>query len=238
MANFNTHISVAFVASGVAALVIYKAGMVSGSEYLLCVIAGTLGGLLPDIDLENSVPARIGFNVLSLLIAFGMVIYWSSRLSLMTLAIVWLLTYVIMRYGVFNLFSSLTVHRGIVHSLPYLGILALGVVYASFYGMKFGATVSWFLGAFVFFGAVIHLILDEVYSVNVFGLKLKKSFGTALKVFDTSQPWQYAGLYAGVIAMLVFAPPFEIFWKTLTDPISWLILQKNLLPNGISVPTF
>ena len=52
MANFNTHISVAFVASGVTGLVIYKAGMLIAPEYLMCVVAGTIGGLLPDIDLE------------------------------------------------------------------------------------------------------------------------------------------------------------------------------------------
>lgn len=230
MANFNTHISVAFVASGAAALVVYKAGMVSGAEYLLCVIAGTLGGLLPDIDLESSVPARIGFNVISLLVAFGMVIYWSARLSLVGLGLTWLATYLVMRWGVLQAFCRLTVHRGLVHSLPYMMLLALGLVYASFYGMKYGAVFSWFVGLFLFFGSMIHLLLDEIYSVNVFGLKLKKSFGTALKVFEPSKSGWYVGLYLGVIVLLVFAPPFKVFWQTLTDPISWLILQKNLLP--------
>ena len=42
MANFNTHISVAFVASGVTGLVIYKAGMLTAPEYLMCVVAGTI----------------------------------------------------------------------------------------------------------------------------------------------------------------------------------------------------
>lgn len=233
MANFNTHISVAFVASGMTALLFYKAGMLSGAQFLLCCVVGTVGGLLPDIDLDHSVPARIGFNVMSLLTAFGMVIYWAGVLSLAVLMVVWALTYIIMRYGVFNLFSTLTVHRGIVHSIPYMAIVALGAVYASFYGLKYGVVLSWFLGGFLFFGSLVHLILDEVYSVNVFGLRLKKSFGTALKVFDSQQKWWYVGLYTLILLLLLFAPNFHLFWQTVTDPISWLILKDNLMPTSL-----
>lgn len=233
MANFNTHISVAFVASGVGALVVYKAGMLSGTEFFLCALTGTVGGLLPDIDLDHAVPAKVGFNLVSLLTAFGMVIYWSGSLSLTELMATWLLTYGVMRYGVFNIFSSLTVHRGIVHSIPYMLILALALVYASFYGLGKGAVVSWFFGLFLLFGALVHLVLDEIYSVNVFGLSVKKSFGTALKVFSRDQMWWYIGLYALVVVMLMFAPNFKVFWSTITDPISWIILHDNLLPNAL-----
>lgn len=235
MANFNTHVSVAFVGSGMTALVLYKAGIVTGLEYLLCTIVGTLGGLLPDIDLDHSVPARIGFNVLALLSAFVMVIALSSQLSLASLMAVWLLTYLVMRYGVFNLFSSLTAHRGIVHSVPYMAILALILVNACFYGFKYAATLSWALGLFLFTGSMIHLVLDEVYSVNVFGLRLKKSFGTALKFFEPKRPWWYIGLYVAVVVLLVFSPPFSLFWHRLTDPVSWMILKKNLLPASVTV---
>lgn len=236
MANFNTHLSVAFVASGISALVLYKAGILVGMEFLLCTMVGTVGGLLPDIDLDHSVPAKIGFNVLALLTAFLMVMYWSSQLSLVFLMVVWLLTYLIMRYGVFNLFSSLTVHRGVVHSLPYLGIVALLLVDIGFYLMKYTAVLSWTLGLFLFFGSLIHLILDEIYSVNVFGLKLKKSFGTALKVFEKQRIGLYLMLYVIMVVLLVFSPPFKLFWHTLTDPISWLILKKNLLPSTLISP--
>lgn len=236
MANFNTHISVAFVASGVAGLVIYKAGMLTAPEFLTCVLTGTIGGLLPDIDLDHSVPATIGFNLVSLLTAFLIVIILSGQLSLAELALTWLATYLLMRYGVFNLYSKLTVHRGIVHSIPYLAIMAMGLVYASFYGFKHGVVISWFLGLFLLFGALIHLLLDEIFSVNLLGLSVKKSFGTAFKVFDVKQTWWYVGLYALLAVMIVFAPPFKVFWHTLNDPISWFILKKNLLPTGMALP--
>lgn len=238
MANFNTHLSVAFVASGMSALVLHKAGILTGAEFLLCTVVGTLGGLLPDIDLDSSVPARIGFNVLALLTAFLVVMYWTTVMSLASLMVVWLLTYVIMRYGVFNLFSSLTVHRGVVHSLPYLAIMALLLVDMSFYGLKYSAVLSWSLGVFLLAGSLIHLVLDEVYSVNVFGLKLKKSSGTAFKIFEYKRRWLYLGLYAALMVLVIFAPPFDLFWHTLTDPMTWLMLKKNLLPNGVSLPIF
>ena len=34
----------------------------------------------------------------------------------------------------------------------------------------------------VFWGYLIHLILDEIYSVDITGRKIKKSFGSALKI--------------------------------------------------------
>lgn len=148
MANFNTHISVAFVASGVTGLVIYKAGMLTAPEYLMCVVAGTIGGLLPDIDLDHSVPATVGFNVVSLLSAFFIVILCVGQFSLVALAGLWLASYLLMRYGVFNLYSKLTVHRGIVHSIPYLGIIAIASCTPAFMGLSKALLSVGFWGCF------------------------------------------------------------------------------------------
>ena len=86
------------------------------------------------------------------------------------------------------------------------------------------------------FGAIVHLLLDEMFSVNLLGLSVKKSFGTAFKVFKFDQIGWYLGLYAILAALIVFAPPFKVFWQTLQDPISWLILKKNILPTAINLP--
>lgn len=66
--------------------------------------------------------------------------------------------------------------------------------------------MSWLFGLFLFFGSLIHLLLDEIYSVNVFGLKVKKSFGTAIKFFERQKIWQYALLYL-MIAVLFYVAP-------------------------------
>ncbi|ELA09581.1 hypothetical protein MOMA_04225 [Moraxella macacae 0408225] len=230
MANFNTHITTAFIISSTTSLVLYKAGMLSPLEFFLCAITGTVGGLLPDIDLAHAVPARVGFNLLSILTAFGAVILWIGYLTFVELLAVGLISYSMMRWGVFLLFSSLTRHRGIVHSIPYMGVLSVMLVHVSFYGLKNGVVFSWFLGWFLFFGALIHLLLDEIYSVNVFGLRLKKSFGTAMKFFDTNQKTHYFLLYVILAILLLFAPSYQIFWQTITEPTSWQLLKQNLLP--------
>lgn len=238
MANFNTHLTTAFLLSSTASLVVYKAGMVSTSEFLCCAVMGTVGGLLPDIDLDYSVPARVGFNLLSMVVAFSAVIFWIGQLSVAELVAVWLISYAMMRWGVFMLFNSLTVHRGIVHSVPYMAVLSLAVVYISFYGFKKGTIFSWFMGTFLFFGAMIHLLLDEIYSVNIFGLKIKNSFGTAIKFFEIKNQRMYLLLYAIIAVMVFFAPPYHLFWETLTNPTTLALLEKNLLPEYLADKKF
>ena len=78
------------------------------------------------------------------------------------LVAVWLLGFVTMRHGVLALYSQLTVHRGMVHSVPYMAVLALLVVLLAHHGFGQTALASWFLGLFVWFGALVHLLLDEL----------------------------------------------------------------------------
>ena len=73
MANFNTHLNVAFMASGVASLTVYKAGLIDDSGFLMCVMLGTVGGLLPGLD--NSTPIKLGFNLISFVFAFALVMH-------------------------------------------------------------------------------------------------------------------------------------------------------------------
>lgn len=44
MANFNTHLNVAFMVSGTLSLTVYKAGLIDDSGFLVCVALGTIGG--------------------------------------------------------------------------------------------------------------------------------------------------------------------------------------------------
>ncbi len=235
MANFNTHFNVAFAASGVMGLVFYKAGMLSGSTFLGCVAMGTVGGLLPDIDSDHSTPVRVGFVVLSMAVAFALVVWLVAQLSLLALIGVWVLTFVTMRHGVLALYSHLTVHRGMVHSVPYMALLALLVVWGSHHGFGTSAQTSWFLGAFTWFGALVHLVLDELYSVNLLGMKLKKSSGTALKFFRWEQRHRYVTLYAVVAFLCWWGPPAGAFWATLNDPLGWLLLKQALLPSALGL---
>ncbi len=233
MANFNTHLNGAFAVSGIAALTIYKTGLIDDSAFLMCVALGTIGGLLPDLDSDNSTPIKLGFNLASFMFAFGLVMHWRDELSLLALIVLWLAGYGFMRYIVFKLFTSLTVHRGIIHSVPYMAVLGLGLTYFSYLVMENALIASWFYGIFLFGGALVHLSLDEMYSVNLSGMTMKRSSGTAMKFYQHRDKWWYLLLYALIAALIYFAPPFEPFWEQVRDPAPWAKLRVGMLPTFV-----
>ncbi len=233
MANFNTHLNVAFMVSGTLSLTVYKAGLIDDSGFLMCVALGTIGGLLPDLDSDNSTPIKLGFNIISFIFAFGLVMHWRSELSLLALIVLWLIGYGFMRYVVFSVFTTITVHRGVIHSVPYMAILGLGLPCLSYYGLQLPLTTSWFYGSFLFIGALVHLLLDELYSVNLSNMKMKRSSGTAMKFYQHKDKWWYLLLYATVVLLVYAAPPFELFWSRLSDPSAWAQLKVGMLPEMI-----
>ncbi|UTO04070.1 metal-dependent hydrolase [Moraxella sp. FZLJ2107] len=219
MANFQTHLSVGAAASIAIAGGGHYAELYGITTAVLCAIVGTLGSLLPDIDLEHSKPASQGFFAVSLIVSTLITILYANRYSadqlVLDALILWATAFLVLRFGLFELFSRLTTHRGMVHSVPYMAVFALALVSGVFYGLKLTAFVSWVFGAMLFIGAMVHLLLDEIYSVNAFGLKLKKSFGTALKFFETDKLIQYACLYAVLAVLFYIAPPYQDFWRGL-----------------------
>ena len=230
MANFNTHLNVAFAVSGITALTIYKTGLIDDSGFLMCVALGTAGGLLPDLDSDHSTPIKLGFNLASFIFAFGLVMHWRSDLSLLALMALWLAGYGFMRYVVFHVFTTMTVHRGVIHSVPYMAILGLGLTYISYYIMHNPLTASWFYGLFLFGGALVHLSLDELYSVNLSGMRMKRSSGTAMKFYQHKDRWWYLLLYALLAVLVYFAPPFETFLQQVSDPAPWAQLRVDMMP--------
>lgn len=233
MANFNTHLNVAFMVSGTLSLAVYKAGLIDDSGFLVCVALGTIGGLLPDLDSDNSTPIKLGFNITSFVFAFGLVMHWRSELSLLALMVLWLAGYGFMRYIVFYIFTNMTVHRGVIHSVPYMAIMGLGMTCLSYYGLQMPLTASWFYGLFLFGGAMVHLLLDELYSVNLSNMKMKRSSGTAMKFYQHKDKWWYLLLYVIVALLVYFAPPFDGFWQQLSDPTAWAQLKVGILPEMV-----
>lgn len=211
MANFNTHFSVALIASTALATYGAMAGLYGFFDATMLACAGTIGGLLPDIDLNHSKISRVGFNIASGIGAgFGLILYLQHHPTTPLHALMFGgLSFLIIRYGVFSIFGRVTVHRGMVHSVPYMALVSL--LFVDFFHtlLDVSLILSWFLGVFVFFGAIIHLILDEIYSVNFFGLKVKKSFGTALKFFDKKNPFGYVVLY-GLLGLAWYFSPAKL----------------------------
>ena len=106
MANFNTHLAVASVGSGLCATVAL-AGHAAPNNYLLTLtLAGTIGGILPDIDLERAVPARMLFSVLGIVAAFIALFTLQEEHSIAELWLVWLGAYFITRLAFIKLSRS------------------------------------------------------------------------------------------------------------------------------------
>lgn len=188
MADFKTHVTVAALISVPLAVGAYVFGLADIKSTLVYMLAGTLGGMLPDIDADESIAIDIVFRLfavltagLSVLARLEHMIYW----HLMALAIA---CYFVIRIPVQWLFEKLTVHRGVLHSLLANVLFTAIAVPLAYHVFALKAQTAWGVGGFVFLGATIHLILDELYSVELSGLRVKRSFGTALKLTDCSEP--------------------------------------------------
>jgi hypothetical protein len=232
MANFNTHLAVASVGSGLCATVAL-AGHAAPNTYLLTLtLAGAIGGILPDIDLEKAQPSRMLFSALGVIFAFTALFAFKRQYSIAELWLVWLGTYLAVRYGVFYLFHKRTYHRGIWHSL--LAGAFFMVLTAVLFERVLGEppALSWLTGFFVLIGFIIHLVLDEIYSVDIEGAHLKRSFGSALKLFDYRSIRASVAMalaFAGVIAL---APPSKDFEDMVKAPVLFAFLKERMLPKG------
>ena len=219
MANFNVHLSVAATASSVVAVLGVNLNVVDVSHAPWLVFLGIIGGMLPDIDAVNSKPVRLLFNVLALLSATAVLsalknYVASYQLLLFAAAIYWLT-----RYFVLASLARFTVHRGIFHSVLALLFFALLMVCISDYAFKQNAIYAWLNGFFLGFGFLVHLLLDEIYSVDLSNLRIKKSFGTALKLIN------YKNLPSSALMMLL---TIFFYWATPSSLPLLTISQHSL----------
>lgn len=184
MANFKTHLFTASGIGGVAAIACMKAGVAPAAETPALFVLGALGGLLPDIDSDRSVPIRIGFNLLAFALAFLTMFQFVGKYTVLELASVWLGVFVGVRYGVLELFTAFTTHRGAFHSVLAAVFFCLGTVSVSYHLFARPDRIAWLYGVFIGFGYLIHLLLDELFSVDLLNRRVKSSFGSALKIIS------------------------------------------------------
>lgn len=232
MANFNTHLAVAAVGSGLCATVAMAGNAAPNSYLLTLTLAGAIGGILPDIDLENAVPSRILFNALGVVLAFIALFTLRKQYSIAELWIVWLGVYLAVRYGVFMIFHQRTKHRGIFHSLLAGGFFM--VLTAIIFNRLLGEppALAWLTGFFLLIGFIIHLVLDEIYSVDIEGASIKRSFGSALKPFDYHSLKTSLLMAAAFVLAIAIAPPSKDFEDMVRAPTLFAFLKDRLLPKG------
>lgn len=230
MANFTTHVAAGIIGSGVLATLTLAANIVTPGEIMTLVFAGAFGAVLPDIDLGHSRASQAMFAGLGVFIAFVLLFNISYRYSIAEMWIIWIATYVGVRYIGHNVFHHLSRHRGVFHSL--LAGLLFAFLTAAFYSKVFGAseTLSWLAATFMFAGYLIHLVLDEIYSVDVLNERVKESFGSALKIIDLRYPYATAALAACTIGAFFLTPAYGTFVSVFGSPEVWAYFHDRLLP--------
>lgn len=184
MANFKTHLIVPANASGIAATGLYYYNQIEFISIPWFIFLGAIGGLLPDIDSDNSRALKILFNASAMLVSILFILAYKDQHSLQYLLGIALGLFIIVRYPLLAAFKYLTVHRGVFHSLLSAVFFILLTVYVSHHEFHHSRYISWINGLFIGFGFIIHLILDECYSVDLKNARLKRSFGTAFKLFS------------------------------------------------------
>ncbi|WAS91333.1 metal-dependent hydrolase [Nannocystis punicea] len=217
MANFRVHFLGAAIPSAVAAGLAIAGELVTPLVGGACFGLGVLGGMLPDIDADSSVPTRIIFGALAVAAAAAVVLalHVDSAPGLVVLAAV--AAFVAVRVGLRGFTAWLCVHRGLVHSLPFAALVGVLAVHVASRAFGLAPTPAWLAGVFLTGGFLVHLALDELSSVDLVGARMKRSFGTALKLGSRRQWFGTAVLYAGVIALVTIAPPADQFVRQVTS---------------------
>lgn len=226
MANFNTHLAAAAVCSGIAATLCLRIDGFSNNDIIICFAAGVLGGILPDADSDKSTAIKIVFNVIALILCAGFVMGCSTRYPVIEALLVTTAIYVGVRYGAAAIFSKFTVHRGLLHSLTAVVLSSLITIWLAYYMFDYDALHAWVIGAFLGGGYLLHLILDECYSVDLVNNKIKRSFGSALKIGGKARSTVIA--LAAVTVLGFYSPTPAPFHAMLRDQLpDWTQIQTT-----------
>lgn len=237
MADFKTHIS----ASTLAGIAYGYWGVTSQSMTLENgILAGGLcsvAGMLPDLDSDGGIPLReISMFAAAVVPIMMLNRFRDYNLSHESMALAAMLIYVVIRFGAFEFFKRFTVHRGMWHSLPAAasaGLIAYLVMPSPSNAERAYKAVA------VVLGFLIHLILDEIWAVEVgvARLRTKKSFGTALKFFG-SNPIANVMVYAMLFALMYTAWSDNAIAARLRDRARYDLTQPDwqYAPESPSAP--
>jgi membrane-bound metal-dependent hydrolase YbcI (DUF457 family) len=162
-----------------------------GVEWTHAALGGVLcglAGMLPDLDSDSGRPTKELFGVTAVIVPL-LVIHRlrqngvTPEGAILAAAAV----YVGIRFGAAWLLHHLTVHRGMFHSIPAALIAAEIVFLAHLDSDPRGRLI---LAGGVLVGFLSHLVLDELYSVDAHGLRVRfnKAAGSALKLASRSIP--------------------------------------------------
>ena len=189
---FRTHISLGAVLASVGVVLLYFYAVVTDPWLLLLLFAVTaVGSFVPDLDIDTGIPFYLIYGLFTILSGAAALYYMLSHGPFLTYYVVGVPIAVMLFvwFIVGGVFRKFTHHRGIMHSIPAMGVAALLVYLAAKHleQKNFIATAFAFAVALGYFS---HLALDEIYAENAMGgnpFKTRKSLGTAVKFFSDSK---------------------------------------------------
>ena len=205
MADFKTHITtsctlgVGYTGLGLSMGLPVESSLIAGG---LCGV----GGMLPDIDSDSGVPFRESMGLAAAVTPVMLLPRFESMgLNHEQIVLAGGALYLLVRFGLAKLLSKYTVHRGMFHSIPAMLIFG-GLVFLL--ADNGDLQLRYFKAGGVMLGVFSHLMLDEIYSVDIRGLRIKKSFGTALKLWGKST-WGNVSAYGKllIVVLLILGEP-------------------------------
>ena len=204
MAGFKTHMTVSSTLGVGYAAAGY---LVLEMPWPSCVLAGGLcgvAGMMPDLDSASGRPIRESTAFAAAVVPLLLIDRFEHMgLATESMVLAGALIYLLIRFGAGKLLKRYAVHRGMFHSIP--AALIAGMLGFMICGCT-DIDARLFKGSAVLAGYMSHLLLDEIYSIDWSrGVpRLKKSFGTAIKMWGKSLSANlvtYAKLFAILFLM-------------------------------------
>ena len=216
MADFKTHLIGGVATSSFATGYFYNSGLGEPLEIIPFVTLGVIGTFLPDIDSDNSTSLRLVFKVLSIILPAIIVTKLFNYLSLIQIIFVALVTILSIRIFLWGL-KALTVHRGIIHSVPAGGMFSLMTICILKQIPFISEDIPFCAGIILFVGYITHLVLDELYAINLAGLELTRSFGTALKFIAIGDLVPSLLMYLSIF--ILYLQAIGVGWRSRIDKL-------------------
>ncbi len=208
MAGFKVHAATAFAFS------VSFASYVSVSNHfplpwgIVLGALGVIGGLLPDIDSGETKIARYSGLLAGAILSLVTFLFFEASSLLFNYFVAFILFIPFVKITQMGVKNWMT-HRGVFHSIP-MGILLSIAVFHLFDLLNFPHIYSLYCAGFLGGGYLIHLVLDELWSLRK-GISKHSSFGTALQIFRFVFWKSFLATYA-LLAVVVYKTPFLKTW--------------------------
>ncbi len=175
MAGFKTHVSVGAGTGFAVMIATYTLGWSNSQNIEFTLFFATIvGSFLPDMDSDSGLPHKIIFGAYSFIAAaVTYFVLHDNNMPLIYVITLPIAVFLCIKYAIGPLFKKYTTHRGIFHSIPAIFIAFFAtLLIVSF--MRYRIMDKFLISLAVACGYFSHLLLDEIYSVNLLAGKSKR----------------------------------------------------------------